>query len=51
MATRRTVRRVLIAVVLAVVALVVLVVLLTWGTGVGGSGTGQARYPASGFSE
>ena len=40
MATRRAVRRVLIAAVLAVVALVVLVLFLTWGEGTGGSGTG-----------
>ena len=40
MATRRAVRRVLIAAVLAVVALVVLVLFLTWGAGTEGSGAG-----------
>lgn len=40
MATRRVVRRVLIAAVLAGVALVVLVLFLTWGAGTGGSGAG-----------
>ncbi len=40
MATRRAVRRVLIAVVLAFVALLVLVLFFTWGAGTGGSGAG-----------
>ena len=40
MATRHTVRRLLIVALLAVVALVVLVVFLTWGVGAGGSGEG-----------
>jgi hypothetical protein len=40
MATRRTGRRVLIAVVLALVAFVLVVVAFTWGAGTGGSGVG-----------
>jgi hypothetical protein len=40
MATRRVVKRALIAIVLGIVAVVVLVVLLTWGAGTGGSGAG-----------
>jgi hypothetical protein len=40
MATRRAVRRVLIAALLVVVALVVLVLFLTWGAGAGDSGAG-----------
>ena len=38
MATRRTIRRIVIVALLAVAACIVLVVFLTWGVGAGGSG-------------
>ena len=40
MATRRTVRRLLILALLAIATFIVLVVFLTWGAGTGGSGLG-----------
>jgi hypothetical protein len=40
MATRRTVRRLLIVALFAIVAAIVLVVVFTWGVSTGGSGPG-----------
>jgi hypothetical protein len=40
MATRRTIRRLLIVALLAIAAFIVLVVFFTWGVSTGGSGLG-----------